>query len=133
MLVAIPSEAPGGLDAAVAPHFGHCAAFTLVELSQGKVGTVNVVPNQGHAQGGCMAPVMMLERLGADAMVAGGMGMRPLAGFQQVGIQVYHDADADTVAQAVKRLVAGEVPVFGPAQVCGNGPGGGHGGGCGGH
>ena len=29
-LLAIPSMAPGGLDASVSAHFGHCDAFTLV-------------------------------------------------------------------------------------------------------
>ncbi len=133
MLVAIPSEAPGGLAAAISPHFGHCAAFTLVELNQGQVGQVNIVPNQGHAQGGCMAPVTMLKQLGADAMIAGGMGMRPLAGFQQVGIQVFYNEDVATVSEAVTLLAEGKARVFGPAQVCGGGPGGGQGGGCGGH
>jgi len=133
MIVAIPSETPGGLAADVAPHFGHCAAFTLVEVSQGQVGAVKIVPNQGHEQGGCMAPVMMLKQLGADALVAGGMGMRPLAGFQQVGIQVFYNEEAATVGEAVKLLAAGKARVFGPAQVCGGGPGGGHDGGCQGH
>jgi predicted Fe-Mo cluster-binding NifX family protein len=133
MIVAIPSEAPGGLEAAISPHFGHCAAFTLVELNQKQIGAVKIVPNQGHEQGGCMAPVMMLKQLGADALVAGGMGMRPLAGFQQVGIQVFYNEDVATVSEAVTLLAEGKARVFGPAQVCGGGPGGGEGGGCGGH
>ena len=133
MLVAIPSEAPGGLDAAVAPHFGHCAAFTLVQLDQGKVGAVNILPNQGHVQGGCMAPVMTLKQAGADAMISGGMGMRPLAGFQQVGIQVFYSEEARSVAEAVKLLAEGKMRPFGPAQVCGGGGGGGGDGGCQGH
>lgn len=131
MKVAVPSEAPGGLDAAISPHFGHCAAFTMVEVSQGQVGTVEVVPNTGHAQGGCMAPVMMLKQMGADALIAGGMGMRPLAGFQQVGIQVYYHEESSLVSEAVKLLAAGNARIFGPAQVCGGG--GGQGEGCGGH
>jgi predicted Fe-Mo cluster-binding NifX family protein len=123
MLVAIPSNAPGGLTAAVAAHFGHCDAFTLVILDGEEVKGVKVLPNMGHEQGGCMAPVMLLKSQGVDTMVAGGMGMRPLAGFQQVGITVYYDEGAATVGDAVKLLSQGQARAFGLAQTCGGGGG----------
>ena len=131
MLIAIPSEAPGGMDAQVSAHFGHCAAFTLVSLEDNKVEKVGVLPNLGHEQGGCMAPVMFLKEHGAEVLMAGGMGARPLMGFQQVGITVYFNEGAATVSECIKHFIAGTARVFGPAQVCGGG--GDSGGGCGGH
>ncbi len=131
-LVAFPSETPGGLDAGLSDHFGHCAAFTLVTLDGDDVGEVKILDNSGHAQGMCMAPVMLLKDQGVEALVAGGMGPRPLAGFQQVGITVYFNEGASTVRDAVALLVADKARVFGPAQVCGGGGGAGDGG-CGGH
>jgi predicted Fe-Mo cluster-binding NifX family protein len=107
----------------VSPHFGHCDLFTLVELDEGQVKGVRVLPNSGHAQGGCMDAVLFLKNAGAEALVAGGMGMRPLLGFQQVGIEVYFGGDAATVGQAVQLIVSGQAPKFGPAQVCGGGQG----------
>ena len=126
MLIAVPSEAPGGLEAPISDHFGHCAVFTLVEIADDEAPRVRLLPNQGHAQGGCMAPVMLLKQAGAHAMVAGGMGARPLAGFQQVGIRVHFKEDAVTVGDAIDRVTAGTARVFGPAQVCGGGGGGCH-------
>lgn len=130
MKIAVPSTAPGGLDASPEAHFGHCYAFTMVETSGEEIVDVRVIVNQGHAQGGCMAPVMEIKAAGADALVAGGMGARPLAGFQQQGITVYFNEGAPTVAEAVNLVTKGQARVFGPAQVCG---GGGGGGGCAGH
>jgi FKBP-type peptidyl-prolyl cis-trans isomerase 2/predicted Fe-Mo cluster-binding NifX family protein len=129
MKIAIPSDAPGGLDAQISEHFGHCGAFTLVQIDDEQVGEVTVVPNEGHGEQGCMGPVMLLKEQGAVALVAGGMGMRPLAGFQQVGIKVYFKEDAATVREAVERIIAGTLREFGQQQTCG---GGDHGG-CGGH
>lgn len=123
MLIAIPSEAPGGLDALLSAHFGHCAVFTLVEVNGDQVESVRLLPNQGHAQGSCMAPVMLLKEAGVEAMIAGGMGMRPLAGFQQVGIQVYFKEEAELVGEAVDLVTAGTARTFGPAQTCGGGGG----------
>ncbi len=127
MLIAIPTDAPGGLDAPISDHFGHCAAFTLVSVQEGEIGEVTVVDNVGHEQGGCMAPVMLLKDRNVDALLAGGMGQRPLAGFQQVGIDVHFRENAGSARQAVELFLEGKCRAFGEAQTCGGG--GGH---CGG-
>lgn len=129
MLIAIPSEAPGGLDARISEHFGHCELFTLVQIEDGQIGAVTTLPNQAHEHGGCMGPVMLLKQNNVEAMVAGGMGMRPLAGFREVGIAVYFKDDATTVKQAVDGVIAGKYREFGDQHTCG----GSHEGGCGGH
>jgi len=121
MLIAIPSEAPGGLDAPISAHFGRCAAFTLVELSGGDVGASCVVPNVEHTHGGCLTPVHLLQAEGVEALVAGGMGARPLAGFQDVGIKVFFKEGATTVSEAVQLLGRGGCREFGPSQTCGGG------------
>lgn len=131
MKVAFPTQSPGGLEAGLDAHFGHCDVFTVVDLTDEQVGNVQVLPNAGHAQGGCMVPVMVLKDAGADVLMAGGMGARPLAGFQQVGIEVFFNEGAPTVKDALNLLLSGQARRFGPAQVCG---GGGQGaGGCGNH
>ncbi len=126
MVLAIPSEIPGGLDAALSQHFGHAPSFTLVEIEGQDVKSVQVLPNGDHVAGGCMAPVMTLKEAGVNALVSGGMGMRPLAGCQQVGIQVFFNEGVATVSEAVRLVVQGQARVFGPAQVCGGGGNCGH-------
>ena len=124
MLVAVPSESPGGLEARISDHFGHCDVFTMVQVEEQQVESVSVLPNGAHEGGQCMAPVMLLKEQGAEALVAGGMGQRPLSGFQQVGISVYFKEGAETVRDAIELLIARECREFSPAQTCG-----GHGGG----
>ncbi len=123
MLIAIPSEVPGGLDANVSEHFGHCAAFTLVNVEDGVIGEVTVLGNAGHEQGGCMAPVHLLKGKEVDTLLAGGMGMRPLSGFQQVGIAVYSTESAHSVREAVELFLADKCRQFGEGQTCGGGGG----------
>ena len=128
MLIAVPSEAPGGLDAQISEHFGHCALFTLVQVDDKQIGQITKLPNQAHEQGGCMGPVMLLKDNGVEAMVAGGMGGRPLAGFREVGIAVYFKDDATTVREAVDGIITGKYHEFGDQHTCG-----GHEGECGAH
>ncbi len=128
MRIAVPSDAPGGLQAPISEHFGHCAVFTVVAVEDGRIGDVSVLENTSHEQGGCMGPVRFLKDNGVDVLVAGGMGMRPLAGFQQVGIAVHFKEQAAAVGEAVELFLAGGCRTFGEAETCGGG-----GGSCGGH
>ena len=121
MLVAIPSTIPGGLDAPLGAHFGHCEIYTLVAVEDGLVKEVKTVPNVPHEQGGCMAPVQHLAQNGVNIMIAGGMGMRPLMGFNQMGIRVFFGGEAETVADAVEALINGQLPQFGQQHTCAGG------------
>ncbi len=47
-IVAIPSTLPGGLDAELGAHFGHCDLYTVVKLEQGEIKDVRVLPNVPH-------------------------------------------------------------------------------------
>jgi len=110
--LAVPSVAPGGLDAAVDEHFGHCAVYTVVEIADGAVTNVQTVPNVPHESGGCLAPVQVLARQGVTAMIAGGMGMRPLMGFKEAGIDVFHGGAAPSVSFAVQQFLGGKLMRF---------------------
>ncbi|MGA9756017.1 MAG: NifB/NifX family molybdenum-iron cluster-binding protein [Desulfobaccales bacterium] len=123
MLVAIPSTHPGGLEAAIGAHFGHCDLYTLVKIAEGQVLEVTTLPNVPHQQGGCMAPVNHLAQNGVQVLIAGGMGMRPLMGFNQAGIDVLYGNGAQTVSQAVEALLNGTLTRFTTEFTCGGGGG----------
>lgn len=118
--IAVPSNAPGGLEAARSDHFGHCDLFTLVAIENGEVAAVETVSNVAHEAGGCMAPVGLLKDKGIDAIVVGGMGARPLAGFASVGITVYFAAQPmfGSVKAVVDGFVGNQLVVMQPTQAC---------------
>jgi len=128
MLIAVPSDTKAGLDSTISEHFGHCAAFTLVTVANDAIGEVSILENSEHEEGGCMTPVTLLKERGVEVLLAGGMGGRPLSGFQQVGIEVRYKENAGTVREAVELFISGDCRAFGEAQTCGGGEGG-----CGGH
>lgn len=121
MLIAIPSCLPGGLDANMGMHFGHCEIYTLVEVENGEVKEVRTLDPIPHHHGGCMAPVQYLANAGVKVLLAGGMGMRPLMGFQQVGVEVYFAGMFPTVGMAVKAFLAGNLQPFTLEYTCGGG------------
>lgn len=121
--IAIPSNGQGGLYGTRAGHFGHCDVFTFVDVEDGEIKEVSVLPNQEHAQGGCMVPVNLLSENRVNALIVGGIGMRPLMGFRQVGIDVYHDDQRPEIEPVVKDLIAGKLSEIKNDQVCGGGGG----------
>lgn len=121
LTIAIPSEQPGGLEAQLGAHFGHCEIYTLVDVEDGTCNNVRVIPNVPHQQGGCMAPVQHLASQGVQVLIAGGMGMRPLMGFNQMGIQVYLGAGAPSIGAAVDAFLQGDLLAFGTHNTCGGG------------
>ena len=121
--IAIPSMAQGGLDGERSGHFGHCDVFTLVDVEDGGIKEVTTVPNQSHVQGGCMVPVNLLAGHKVNALIVGGIGMRPLMGFRQVGIDVYYDAERSEIKPVVEDLISGKLQQIGDNQVCGGGGG----------
>lgn len=119
--IAIPSTLPGGLEAGVGAHFGHCDLYTIVDVKEGQVAEVSTLPNVPHAQGGCLAPVNYLAQNGVTLLISGGMGLRPLMGFNQAGIEVYRGAEAPSVDAAVKALLRGDLQRFSREHTCGGG------------
>lgn len=118
--IAVPSNAPGGLEAARSDHFGHCDLFTVVEIENGAVARVETVENVAHGAGGCMAPIGVLKEKGIDAIVVGGMGARPLSGFADVGVTVYFAAQQAfaSVRTAVEGFLGNQLVVMQPTQAC---------------
>lgn len=121
MRIAIPTNSPGGLQAQRSDHFGHCDIFTLVDLDEKKqIKDVTIIKNGDHEAGGCLVPVKILQDAGAEAIIVGGMGARPMRGFADVGITVYF-ADRSrlaTVQDVVDGLTTNALPVMHADQVC---------------
>lgn len=118
ILVAVPSEAPGGLDASPSAHFGHCAAYTVAKITDGKISDVQVIANPGHEHGGCVEPVKQLARDGVKALLAGGMGQKPLMAMHEAGIKVYHCAGPLAVKAALEAFAEGKLNEFGADLLC---------------
>jgi predicted Fe-Mo cluster-binding NifX family protein len=98
--------------------------FTLIDVEDGQIKDVSFVTNGSHVQGGCQVPVDILRQSGAHALIVGGIGMRPLMGFRQVGIEVYFGPYGETVGAVVDDLLQGKLELISDNQVCGGGGGG---------
>ena len=51
-LLAVPSCMPGGLDAQMGMHFGHCDIYTIVEIEDNAIKAVGTRPLMGFQQVG---------------------------------------------------------------------------------
>lgn len=88
MKVAIAAEDNNGLAGEVSMHFGRCQYYVLAEVQDGKIvkSSTEVNPFFGNHQPG-QVPAF-IKQLGADVILAGGMGPRAVQMFQAFGIEV---------------------------------------------
>ena len=126
MRIAVSTEAMHGLDATVSPHFGRCPFYTLVDVDDGQVGTVQIVPNPyfpDHVPG--VIPQFIHDQ-GANIMLTGGMGYRAVSFFEQFGIQPVTGASG-TVRQALTAYLQGQLNGAAPCHESTHGCGDEHG------
>lgn len=116
--LAVPTMGEAGMESERSGHFGHCDVFTIVDIADGQVTAVGEIANPPHEEGGCLRPVGLLAAEGVNAIVAAGMGMRPMMGFNQAGIKVFFDNAHPKVADAVAAVIAGEAPEMTADQAC---------------
>jgi predicted Fe-Mo cluster-binding NifX family protein len=124
-LIAVAAEDTRGFEGQVSAHFGRCPFYVLAEVD-GTMATVSrVVPNphSGAHKPGVMP--QFIHDLGADVIIAGGMGPRAIDMFRGFDIAVATGA-AGTVEEVLGAYLRGEhrgeAPCAGP-----------HRSGCGGH
>ena len=111
--LAIPSDLPGGLDAARSGHFGRSPSFTIVDVVDDVVVNTFTVPNQPHPRGDhCLTQVLTLGENFVDVVIVAGIGRKPLLACLQAGMRVFAGEDRATVRAVVQAFVDAElVPV----------------------
>jgi predicted Fe-Mo cluster-binding NifX family protein len=115
MRIAVSADNRQGLDSVVSPHFGRCPHYILVDVEGHNVTGIQEVdsPFYGHHQPGQVPG--FIHSLGADVMLAGGMGGRAIMFFQEYGIEGVTGAYG-TVRQSVERYLGGELKGAAPCK-----------------
>ena len=86
-------------------HFGHTQQFKVYEIKDGKMaGTVVPVTCGGHS-----ALAGMLEELGVDTLICGGIGMGAQVALDNADIALYAGVTG-SADEAVAKLLAGVLP-----------------------
>jgi len=93
-------------DGRLSAHFGHCQHFALLEVDEntGKATAQKLLTPPPHEPG---ALPRWLHELGANVIIAGGMGQRAQALFNDQSIKVVVGAPAETPEKLVADYLAG--------------------------
>lgn len=107
-LIAVASEDHQGLQGRVGSHFGRCPHYTLVEVEGERIVGHRVANNPNMKQHRPGAMPQFIRSLGADVILAGGMGPRAVDMFQRFGIEVVTGASGE-VSEVVRAYLSGEM------------------------
>ena len=94
------------VDGKVAAHFGHCSHFALFDVDEATKAIVKreVIPSPGHQPG--VLPAWLAEE-GVSVVLAGGMGSRAQALFNESRIEVVVGVLDDDPEKAVLDYIKG--------------------------
>ena len=74
------------IDGILCPHFGHCQQFSIIETDDKKITGEHLLTPPPHEPG--LLPAWLAEE-GVTDVIAGGMGQRAIALFNQQKINVF--------------------------------------------
>jgi predicted Fe-Mo cluster-binding NifX family protein len=127
-------------DGRIPNHFGHCAAFLIAEVAEGKVLKEALVPNPGHGPGG--PPPAFVVSQGVTDVLAWGIPPHAHERLAAAGIRIQLGVTGEP-GVALRAFLAGTLQLSGESLDAGGGCGasqhdgehghGGHGGGHGHH
>ena len=89
-------------------HFGRAPYFAWFKIKEGEVVDRGVVPNDSEHFGGVGLPPERIHKLGPDAVVTTGMGMRAINMFQQLGVAVLQ-ARGQSSSENIASFIRGEL------------------------
>ena len=105
----------------VSMHFGRCPSFTIVDIENGKVTGRESVGNPGHSPG--FIPEFLHQR-GVEYIIAGGMGMRARAFFDELKIETIMGINGK-IEEVIQQILSGTLK--GGESLCRPGSGKGYG------
>jgi len=115
MRIAVSADNKQGLDSIVSSHFGRCPYYILVDVEGRDVTGIREVdsPFYGQHQPGQVPG--FIHSLGANVMLAGGMGDRAIQFFQEYGIEGVTGAYG-TVRRSIERYLGGQLKGAAPCK-----------------
>ena len=109
----MPSDEPGGLDAARSGHFRASPCFTIVDVVDDVVVNVRVARNAQHPGDHGLTPILTLGENMVDAVIVAGISHRMLLHCLQAGIRVFAGEDRPDVRSVVEAFIEAELAPVG--------------------
>jgi predicted Fe-Mo cluster-binding NifX family protein len=110
-ILAIPSDAPGGLAAALAARPHACHALTLVTLVDGEVVASRLIEPIAQPDG-AETEARRLAAAGVTAVAAAGIGRTLLPHLTEVGIRPHLACGLPNVGAVVDAYLNGALPLY---------------------
>ncbi len=109
MKIAAPTF-KGGLSDEISEQFGRAESFTIVEVEDGEIRSVEVVKNRAAEKlsGAGVSAAQFVVDEGVDVLLAGNIGPKAYSILRAAGIKVYR-ASGLKVSDAVERYLKSEL------------------------
>ena len=109
MKIALATDEDRGLEAVLSHHFGRCPYYIVVDIDGEEIKDVKAAQNPFYGSHGEAGEVPNFIRgLGAEVIIAGGMGPKAIGFFNEFGIQAI-TGGSGMVKDVIKAYLNGEL------------------------
>lgn len=118
MKLVFPTDENIGFLSKRGAHFGKAKYYTIITIENEEIVDVEGVANPGHNSGACGNAVSNIMNLNVDALIVGGIGGSPAAGFAKAGLAVYVDQSSPTVKDSIDMFLNEKLEKLGSQGTC---------------
>lgn len=118
MKLVFPTDENRGYLSKRGAHFGKAKFYTVVTIENDKIVEVDGIENPGHNSGACGNAVTNILNLDVNALIVGGIGGPPAAGFAKAGLDVYVDQTSPTVQDSIDMFINNKLTKLGSQGTC---------------
>ena len=109
MKIALATDDDRGLEAVLSHHFGRCPYYVVVDIDDKEIREVKALQSPFYGSHGEPGEVpTFIKGIGAQVIIAGGMGPKAIGFFEQLGIQAVTGVSG-MVREVINAYMSGQI------------------------
>jgi len=109
MKIALATDDDRGLEAVLSHHFGRCPYYVVVDIDDKEIREVKALQSPFYGSHGEPGEVpTFIKGIGAQVIIAGGMGPKAIGFFEQFGIQAVTGVSG-MVREVINAYMSGQI------------------------
>ncbi len=111
MRICVATSGSGGLEDIVSPVFGRCPTFTIVDIENGEIKNVRILPNQASyaSSGAGIQAAQIVVNEGCNVIIAGSIGPNSFQVLSMGRVDM-RESPPISVKDAINAYLGGKLP-----------------------
>ncbi|ADZ09488.1 Dinitrogenase iron-molybdenum cofactor biosynthesis protein [Methanobacterium lacus] len=120
MIICVPSMESTGLLSKISTHFGKTPYFTILDMENNEIKTLETKKIESRHAGGKKTPAEIIIEINPDVVLCANLGLKAVEMLKEHGIKIYVEASG-TVENSLKAYLNNELKLADENTACSEG------------